>query len=108
MSLLHAPIMALANVASANAHHVAQADVHVADHFHHHPQHRYHGEKSSPAGPDAVASCYGIGCFVVLGPVLATTPAASPNPIATLSPADGDAMVPTYLDPPVPPPRSQV
>jgi hypothetical protein len=107
MSLLHAPIMASANMASAGAHHVAQADLH-ADEYLHHSHHRYHGAKSTPAVPDAVPSCYGIGCFVVLNPKVASTPAVSPNHIATLAPADDNAMVPTYLDPPVPPPRSQV
>src|SRR4051794_35006730 len=78
MSLFHAPIMASANAVSPAAHHhLAKSDAHATDqHMRHHV---YHGQQSTPAVPDAVPSCYGIGCFVVLEIVVAGPPAANLN-----------------------------
>ena len=110
MSLFHGTVMALAKAspvadhqAMAAAHHVVKTDGHAAGH--HHPGSE---QQSNPAIPDAAPSCYGVGCFIVLNSFAPVPPSASVRPIATLSPSIVEAMVPTHLDPVVPPPRIQV
>jgi hypothetical protein len=102
MSLFHGPIMASANADPAAMHHVAQNHAHAAHH------HAHQHQPSSPAAPDAMPACYGIGCFIVLNPLVAAAPEATLQPIAILSPQAARVLVPIDRDPLLPPPRIQV
>jgi hypothetical protein len=109
MSLLHGPVMAFANSNAAThrgmaAHHVMKADTHAAGHLHH----ARHEQQSPHSIPDAVPSCYGVGCFVGLHAYALPSPAASIRLVSVLSPSIAKALVPVYLEPIVPPPRLQV
>lgn len=105
MSLLHGPVMTFAKASPAPAHHAMNSDSHKAGH-HHHPS--AHNQQSAPSIPDTIPVCNALGCFIALESIAIGPPAASLIPIATLSPAAAQAMVPAYLDPVVPPPRLQV
>jgi hypothetical protein len=109
MSLFHGTVMAFAKADPVAhhgmcTHHVMKAESHEAGH---HPS-ADHEQQAAPAMPDAAPSCYGVGCFIVLESLPPASPAAGVLLVATLAPAVAAAMVPTHLDPAVPPPRTQV
>ncbi len=111
MSLVHGPVMAFAQDNVAPAHHATQTDAAAAAGHRQHAGHHQssgHDQHAGHAVPDAAPSCYGVGCFIVLGSFAPPSPAASVKPIATLLPSTVEAMVATNLDPVVPPPRIQV
>jgi hypothetical protein len=112
MSLFHGTVMAFAKANPAVAHHATVAAHHVGKTGSHASvQHHHHADRqqqSVPAMPDAVPSCYGVGCFIVLDSAAPVPTAASSLPIAILSPSIASAMIPVHVDPVVPPPRIQV
>jgi hypothetical protein len=111
MSLFHGTVMAATNGNPSAVGHVMAAAQHAETTDSHgvgHNHTAHQQQQSKPAMPDTAPSCYGVGCFIVLGSFGPLTPVASIRPIATLSPTIARAMVSAQLDPVLPPPRIQV
>jgi hypothetical protein len=97
--------MLFAGADASATHHAVGASDHIGHHQHQHPA---HDEPSAASVPDAIPTCYGIGCFVALDSIAISEPAASPLAIGILSAGVSNAMTAAQLEPADPPPRPQV
>jgi hypothetical protein len=102
MSLLHGPVMAFAMLDTGAAHHAVSSGGPSGSHLHH--QKSEPEEPAASSMPDAVAACYGVGCFIALDVAVGALP-ANVLSIGTVSPGKAGALVPAYLEPAIPPPR---
>jgi hypothetical protein len=109
MSLGHGPIMAFAKAKAPSATHEMSASP-IAGHHHHSaepPAAAGEHEHSAPPVHDRAAVCYSAGCFVAVAPVPAGSADSLISLLEQLRAAPAHALMPSILDPLVPPPRLQ-
>jgi hypothetical protein len=109
MSLGHGPIMAFAKAKAPSATHETPAAP-IAVHHHHGTQPAAGAgehERSAPPVHERAAICYSAGCFVAVAPVPAGSADSLISLLEQLRAAPADALMPSILDPLVPPPRLQ-
>ena len=112
VSLIQMPSMVMARSVSV----APQHDHSVASHGHHEtlpPSHQHHAHGTDSAALDITDDAYGIpechvaGCCLALNPVICGAPSAFYLTLGPIDMAAAHVMVPTLLDPAVPPPRLQ-
>jgi hypothetical protein len=106
MSLGHGPVMAFAKAKASSAEIPAAP---IAAHHHHGSAPATAPEQEPLAAPvhERAAICYSAGCFVAVAPVAAGAPDSLFSLLEQLSAAPARALIPSILDPLVPPPRLQ-
>jgi hypothetical protein len=110
MSLGHGPVMAFAKAKASSAGREMPAAPIAAHHHHHHGAAPATAAEQEPlAAPvhERAAVCYSAGCFVAVAPVAAGAPDSRFSLLEQLRAAPARALIPSILDPLVPPPRLQ-
>ena len=109
MSLGHGPIMAFAKAKAPSATHEMPAAP-IAVHHHHGAEQAASAgehEHSAPSVHERAAICYSAGCFVAVPPVPVGSTDSLISLLEQLRAAPARALMPSILDPLVPPPRLQ-